>query len=105
MRTKCIVLFSLLVSVVGSASAGLVFNMNSSWRYMKGTAEASNPVGAWRANGFNDSAWATGTAPFYYGEALNGTVLSDMQGFYTCIFMRKTFTIADHSVVTGMELR
>jgi hypothetical protein len=104
MRYKCILSFALLGFAL-SCQAALVFNMNSSWKYLKGTDEASSPVSAWRTNGFNDTSWLTGNAPFYYGEPLSGTLLGDMNGGYTCIFMRKNFNIADASQVTGLELR
>ena len=39
----------------------------SSWRWQKGTNEASNPTTAWRQPGFNDSSWLSGNMPFYYG--------------------------------------
>ncbi|MGF2075810.1 hypothetical protein, partial [Enterococcus casseliflavus] len=34
-----------------------------------------------------------------------GTQLGDMNGAYSCIFMRKSFNIANPGLVTGMELR
>lgn len=105
MRKKYLVVFGFALAFASSAPAALVFNMNGVWQYLKGTNEASSPTSAWRANGFNDSAWGTGNAAFYYGEPLSGTLLSDMSGGYTSIFMRKTFNIANAAEVTGMELR
>jgi len=75
------------------------------WRWMKGTNEVSNPVTAWRTNGFNDSSWLTGTAPFHYGENLQGgTLLSDMRSNYTCIFLRKQFVVANTAQVSVVRL-
>lgn len=105
MRNKCIVFFGVLLAFIFTAPAALVFNMNSSWRYLKGTSEASSPQAAWRTNSFDDSTWTTGNAAFYYGENLTGTQLTDMNGGYTCIFMRRSFNIANPAEVTGMELR
>jgi hypothetical protein len=110
MRSKCFVVFGLVVAFVmllaaASAPAALVFNMNAAWRYLKGTNEASTPVSAWRAQGFNDSSWGVGNMAFYYGETLSGTLLADMQGNYSSVFFRKTFNIANASEVTAMELR
>ena len=75
---------------------------------MKGTAEASNPTNAWRQLAFNDSSWSNAPAPFFYGDPYsNGvpafTLLSDMSGGYTCIFLRKNFSLA--SVLTNLNLR
>src|SRR6476660_6458465 len=67
---------------------------DSQWRYLKGTAEASSPDPAsWRQPSFDDSTWLPGAAPIYYGEPLNGTLLSDMQGGYTSVYFRQTFTV------------
>ena len=69
------------------------------WSWRPGTTEASEPVDAWRAPGFiEDETWSTDQrAPLGYGN-VNGvtlnTVIDGMRGNYTCIFLRKTFTVA-----------
>ncbi|MBN1670679.1 MAG: fibronectin type III domain-containing protein [Kiritimatiellae bacterium] len=66
------------------------------WRYFKGTAAASDPADAWRRIAFDDSAWASGPGPIGYsdyGDPL-GSELADMQGSYTCVFLRRTFALA-----------
>jgi hypothetical protein len=105
MRNKCIVFFGFLLLFVFAAPAALVFNMGTNWKYRKGTSEASSPVAAWRTNNFDDATWSDANAAFYYGEPLTGTQLGDMNGGYSCIFMRKTFNIVNPAEVTGMELR
>ena len=67
----------------------------SSWKYVKGTNEASSPTTAWRQPGFDDSGWLSGTLPVGYGETFIATPLSDMNGGYTSVFLRKQFTVAD----------
>jgi hypothetical protein len=52
-------------------------------------------VTAWRLAGFDDATWATAAAPFYYGEPLSGTALSDMANNYTCLFLRQKFTLTN----------
>ncbi|MCI0748489.1 MAG: lamin tail domain-containing protein, partial [Verrucomicrobia subdivision 3 bacterium] len=103
MFKKCI-LCGLLAVAASSTQAVLVFNYNSEWRYLKGTAEASTPSTAWRTNGFPDGTWTVANAPFYYGEPLSGTLLNDMNGQYSCVFLRKTFSVANPAQITGMEL-
>ena len=66
-----------------------------SWKYVKGTSEASSPTTLWRQPAFNDSAWNVGTLPVGYGEAFITTPLADMNGLYTSVFLRKQFTVAD----------
>ena len=56
----------------------------STWNYVKGTAEPSSPISAWRQLAFNDDAWESGPAPIGYdGNSTMGTTLSDMRGSYT----------------------
>ncbi|HVK58237.1 MAG TPA: CotH kinase family protein, partial [Candidatus Kapabacteria bacterium] len=74
------------------------------WRYLKGVTEASSPVFNWRGVAFNDSAWLTGATPLYYGEPLNGTELTDMNGGYTSIFMRKLFNVTSPHAEGNLEL-
>jgi len=68
----------------------------STWKYLKGTAEASNPVSDWRQPGFDDAAWSEGGAPIGFdgGGLPMRTLLSDMKGNYTSVFMRTSFDVA-----------
>ncbi len=78
------------------AEAATIVATNSTWSYFKGQSEASSPDPAgWRLPEFDDAAWASGPASFYYGEPLSGTLFSDMAGNYTCIFLRQKFVVTN----------
>ncbi len=96
-RTLLIVLFlELALCHVHSAPALTFFPTNTSWKYFKGTSEASAPdSAAWRSLAFNDSSWATGNAAFYYGVSSSGTLLDDMSGNYSSVFFRKNFIVTN----------
>ncbi len=102
MRNKCVLSLTVLLALTCSAPAALVINMNSDWKYLKGNVD---PAGNWHLNSYNDTSWPSGSAPFYYGETLTGTRLTDMDGGYSCILMRKTFNVTTPGQITGMELR
>lgn len=76
------------------------------WRYRKGTQEASTPVTAWRQLSYDDSSWSTGDLPIGYGEPDIVTELSDMGGAggYLTIFCRKTFDVADRDAFDALFL-
>jgi hypothetical protein len=78
---------------------------NSTWRYFKGTIEASNPTTAWRNLNFNDTSWLTGAGAIGYGENFIATPLNDMQNNYTTVFLRKTFVVTNASLIGGLTLR
>jgi hypothetical protein len=62
------------------------------WHWRKGTSEASKPISAWRdANFQEDDSWKIGTAGFGYGDDDDATVVPDMQGRYTSLFLRHRF--------------
>lgn len=71
---------SLILTFIASAPAALLFNTAASWKYRKGTAEASAPdTTAWRGVSFDDATFTTAPAPFWYGDVLpGGTQLTDM---------------------------
>ena len=77
------------------------------WRYRKGTSEASSPPEAWRAIEFvEDATWLSGAAGFGYGDGDDATVLSDMQGSYSSVYLRREFTVEDPAEVpSGLKLR
>jgi hypothetical protein len=95
----------LCLAFVGTVDAATLIPTNSTWRLFKGRSEASSPMAAWRALGFNDSTWSNSPAPFYYGEAITGgTFLNDMRSNYTCIFLRQTFELTDIGGIDALRL-
>jgi hypothetical protein len=84
-----------------------LINDHASWRYFKGLTEASSPSTLWREPGFDDSTWLTGVTPIGYGETFvtnTGTVLPDMLGGYTSVFLRKTFVATNVSQISVLTL-
>ncbi len=111
-----------LLSVVwlsaGGARGDVIFTTTDpSWTMLKGRAEASSPdMAAWRLPAFDDAAWTTAPAPFYYtgtateppfynGGPVTGTVLGDMMNSYTCVFLRRTFTVANAAAVGSVTVQ
>lgn len=75
---------------VVSSFAQIDFPSNSSFRYLKGSGASSLDPG-WMNPGFNDASWSTGNAPFWYGDGVGGTQLTDMEGNYSTLYLRSTF--------------
>ncbi len=75
------------------AGAITLISESSTWRYFKGMTEPSATQGAWRQLGFDDSAWFSGLAAIGFGETFLNTVLSDMRGNYSSLYLRKTFDV------------
>ncbi|MBN1676332.1 MAG: DUF2341 domain-containing protein, partial [Kiritimatiellae bacterium] len=74
------------------------------WRYRKGTAEASDPVTAWREPAFDASGWASGAAPFGYGDGPYDTTLTDMRDGYASVFLRREFVVPEPAMVCRMDV-
>lgn len=85
-------------------AADIPIARDATWAWRKGTAEASEPADAWRAVRFDDSDWATGPAPFGYGDGPYGTPVAGMPGSYNCIFLRTTFAVERPAIVTALTL-
>src|SRR6266516_5882205 len=102
----------LFFAVVWMAHADVIFPTNSTWRYFKGLSKASSPdPTAWRAIDFDDSAWTTGQAEFYFENQPGGpmsytgnTLLDNMFGNYTCVFLRKTFVVTNVADLSELQL-
>ncbi len=83
--------------VVAPTKAGTVFLPSESkgWRWRKGTNEASQPVTAWRATDFvEDATWQSGQTSIGYEDGDDKTVLSDMPGRYTSLFLRHSLIVS-----------
>ncbi len=79
---------------------------NSTWRFFRGTNEASLPdTTLWRGTNFNDSAFADAPAPFWYGDTRpGGTQLSDMINNYTCFFIRRPFLVTNAAEIGAIKM-
>jgi hypothetical protein len=84
----------------------LLVPTNAVWRLLPGKAEASSPnLAAWRGNGFDDHLWPSAPATFYYGETIaDGTQITDMQGNYTTLFLRRSFVVTNAADIAALEL-
>src|SRR6185503_13370279 len=66
----------------------------------------STPTTLWRGSNFNDSAFVTSPAPFWYGDVRpGGTQLTDMINSYTCFFLRIPFVVTDVGNISALQTR
>ncbi len=87
----------------------ILVQSNATWRFLKGVAEASSPIDAWRGLAYDDAGWSNAAAPFYYGDPYStaanpGTLLSDMQAGYSSIYLRHKFTVPFAAAVSNLFL-
>ncbi|MBN1670625.1 MAG: fibronectin type III domain-containing protein, partial [Kiritimatiellae bacterium] len=89
-----------------AAPSTIVIPAGATWRYRKGTAEASEPSTAWRRPGFDDSSWSSGPAPIGYSDygVTLGTELADMPNSYSCIFLRSGFSVRYSALVSELHI-
>ena len=80
----------------------------SQWRYLD---NGSNPGTAWRAPGFNDSAWKTGFGELGYGDSADGRPERTVIGYgpnsgakYITSHFRRSVTVPDPSRYTNWVL-
>ncbi len=81
---------------VAPVTAGTIFlpAEAAGWRWRKGTNEASQPAELWRRSDFvEDTTWHTGQTSIGYEDGDDRTVLTDMQGRYSSIFLRHPFVV------------
>lgn len=108
-----LVLATLLLAIALPLPAQEILVPNGAlWRWRKGTNEASSPASLWRNAAFNDSAWATGSAPFHFGtnasggddQLTGGTILGDMRNSYRGIFLRRAFVLTNVADIASATL-
>ncbi len=76
----------------------LLVSTGSVWKYLDNNTDQGT---AWRAPGFNDSAWVSGPAPLGYGDA-NGIIPATITSYgpdptnkYITTYFRRAFNVAD----------
>jgi hypothetical protein len=71
------------------------------WKYFKGTQA---PPVDWTDVDFDDTTWTSGALPIGYGDGGEGTLLSDMSGSYTSVYVRRTFNLEETSSIDSILL-
>ncbi|RLE06406.1 MAG: hypothetical protein DRJ13_00250 [Bacteroidetes bacterium] len=89
---RAIILLIFFLLQLQNVKGQVDFPLGSSFRYLKGK-DAASLAGDWMNQGFDDSSWSEGSAPFWYGDGTAGTVLDDMQNSYSVLFIRSTFSV------------
>jgi WD40 repeat protein len=78
--------------------------LHAEWRFFVGRKEPSAGVD-WAGQSFDDRSWQTGRSCFGFGRREVLTVLPDMLGRATTLYLRHRFQVGDLDRVAGLELR
>jgi len=80
---------------IDSALVGTVIApVGGEWRYVPGTAEPSPKI-EWTKAKFDDTAWNSGPAPFYFGTESAGTEVPEMGDGVTSVYMRGVLQVPE----------
>src|SRR5213593_1389112 len=102
--------FALAAVAPAKAATVTLVSSPATWKWRKGTNEASNPISAWRAIDYEDSQFTTALAPFWYdttGDSstlIGGTQITGMQNVYTSLFLRVTFVLTNTAEIAYLRL-
>jgi len=93
----------LIMSNLNAAHGASTLNISEGdeWQYFTG---AVPPDKNWIHVDFDDSAWKKGPSGFGYGKGKHNTLLSDMQGKYKSVYVRKKFTVDSFRKITRLSL-
>lgn len=97
----------LLIAISTRSQAADLVPLDTTWRFLAGTTEASAPdTTAWRQVSFDDSSWTNLPAPFWYGDVqpAPGTELPLMRYNYRCAFTRREFVVTNPADVSALTL-
>jgi len=75
-----------------AAEPRVLVGKRSLWKYL---AAPTTPAENWHQSSFDDTPWKSGPAGFGYGDGDDRTVLHDMRGRYTSVYIRTTFDVQD----------
>lgn len=83
--------------------AGEIIKSGAQYSFFKGRQNPSSSTD-WAQYSFNDQAWVSGATPFWYGDGVNGTQLTDMQNSYSTVYLRKKININSLSNIDKVSL-
>ncbi len=84
----------------GPADTDDIIAPGADWRFFRGESE---PPADWNEIEFDDAAWELGPAGFGFDDGDDATILDDMQGNYTTVYVRREFLIEDPSRVQALR--
>jgi hypothetical protein len=96
-RIGAILSLALAAFAFKSSAQTTLVSTGAVWRYMDNGSDQGT---AWRANGFNDSGWASGPAELGFGDQDEATV--NTAGFIT-YYYRHTFNVPNASSFTNLR--
>src|SRR5215211_7976269 len=77
----------------------------ATWKYLDNGSDQNT---AWRANSFDDAAWAAGPAQLGYGDGDEATVVGfgpNSANKYITTYFRRSFNVADAGAFASLTLR
>ena len=86
-----------------------LIGIGDEWAYFPGTSEPSSfPNLEWARSAFDDSNWERANEGFGYGsqweDELQGTILDEMKGSHTTLYLRHEFSVPEPSAVSHLAL-
>jgi hypothetical protein len=79
-------------------------SVGDTWKYWEGSqAPAGGPLG-WTQRAYAETDWLSGPTGIGYGDGDDATVLANMEGSYTTVFARRTFSVPDPATIQSMDL-
>ncbi len=88
-----------LIKKYGSARPVNIISENSEWKYWKGK---ERPGKNWKKVNFDDKKWEIGKNGFGYGDDDDSTILKDMKGNYSTLYIRKEFNVTSESLYNNL---
>ncbi len=86
------------------AAQEVLFDFGAEWSYLPGREPPSDPPNAWREPDFDDSGWLVGETGIGYADADDATLLDDMEGNYTTVYLRRTVDVGSLAEVFAAVL-
>lgn len=84
--------FPSVEAALAAAQRRALVAQGARWRYLEGRL---TPPKNWISRDFDDSSWKEDKSGFGYGDNDDETVLPDMMGNYTQLYVRKTFPLPE----------
>lgn len=101
LRLAIVVILFSVSSLLAAAESRFLVGPHATWKYF---AAPATPGSDWKQPVFNDAPWKSGQAGFGYGDGDDRTVLADMRGRYTSVYIRTAFELKDVGKIDTLYL-
>ncbi len=95
---------AILIFLTNTLNSQQLIKIGDEWKYFRGNSNPDKNATSWYSSKYDDSDWDLGASPFWYGDGVDGTEITDMRYNYSTFYIRNKFEVSSLNNLDGIKL-